>query len=152
MLWSANRRDLAESALLAATREMEGRPASAVPADLRGRAYRTLGVVYRDQNKNPEAVPWFQRAVEVDKARPETNPQLAGLKYLSMSSNLRELAAAQCRAGDPAAAEATDRQRLDACERSRNPQTIGSCRDGQRPCTGGWMRDGSPVQYGSLKK
>lgn len=142
LLWSARQPGLAESALLAAAQQMQGLPASALPADTRSMTFRMLGVVYRDQQRHAEAVPWFERAVKTDEAQPDS----AATRHLNLTSNLAELAMAHCRAGSEDAAVAADRRRLDACGRARNPSSIGACRAGMRLCINGQMRETSPAQ------
>jgi tetratricopeptide (TPR) repeat protein len=141
LLWSANRRDLSESALLAAARQMENLPASAVPLESRSRTFRMLGIVYRDLGRAAEAIPWFERALTANEAMPESSPQAAGLKYFNMASNLNELAGVHCRAGHGQDAEATDQRRLDTCARTRSSASVGACREARRSCIDGWMRD-----------
>jgi tetratricopeptide (TPR) repeat protein len=147
LLWSTRRLDLAESALRSAAQQMEGPPPSAVSPQTRSMTYRMLGVVLADQRRFDDAIPWFQRAVKTDEALPDSTPQLAGQKYFVMTSNLRSLSEAQCRAGGAAAAEASDQRRLEACARSPNPWSVGACRDGKRPCKDGWMQDGPAATY-----
>lgn len=147
LLWSAERQgNLAESTLLAAVKQIDAAP-NAANQETVSMTYRMLGVVYRDQQRFTESIPWFQRAVKTDEARPESNPQLAGQKYFVMSSNLRALAEVQCRAGNAPGAEATDQNRLETCGRSPNPWSVGACKDDKRSCKNGWMNDGSPVKY-----
>jgi tetratricopeptide (TPR) repeat protein len=153
LLWSAEnyKGSLAEPVLLAAVKQIDAAP-NAASQETVSMTYRMLGVVYRDQQRFKESIPWFQRAVRIDEARPESTPQLAGQKYFTMSSNLRALSEAQCRAGDAPGAEAADQKRLEACGRSPNPWSVGSCRDGKRPCKDGWMQNGPPVTYERKKK
>ena len=148
LFWSAEnyKGTLAEPVLMAAVKQIDAAP-NAASQEIVSRTYRMLGVVYRDQQRFTEAIPWFQRAIKIDEARPESTSRLAGEKYFVMSSNLRALSEAQCRAGNAPGAEATDQRRLEACGRSPNPWSVGSCRDGKRSCKDGWMRDGTPVTY-----
>jgi tetratricopeptide (TPR) repeat protein len=153
LLWSAEsyRGSLAEPVLLAAVKQIDAAP-NAASQETVSMTYRMLGAVYRDQQRFTEAVPWFQRAVRIDEARPESTSQSAGQKYFSLSSNLRALSEAQCRAGDAPGAETADQKRLEACGRSPNAGSVGSCRDGKRACKGGWMADGPPVTYDRKNK
>lgn len=149
LLWSAEnyKGSLAESVLLAAVKQIDAAP-NAASQETTSMTYRMLGVVYRDQQRFPESIPWFQRAIKTDGARPESTPQLMDSKYFAMSSNLRELASAQCRIKDAGAAEVSEQRRVDACKHMRKPEFHGSCKDGKRACNNsGWMNDGPPISY-----
>ncbi len=104
--------------------------------------FRMLGIVYRDLNRPADAVPWLQRAVATDRSRPESTEKEREDKYFSLTSSLKQLAEQQCHSGMVSSAEATDRERLEACRRTLYPQTTGACLLAPRPCdTYGWMNE-----------
>lgn len=138
LLWSVNHKDLAEASLLAAVRQIDA-AAKPAPQEIVRVTYHMLGVIYRDDRRHAEAVPWFQRSVNVAASLPETTADEAETKYFALASELRYLAWAQCRADDSAAANASDRRRIESCSRQRRPTANNACRDGLRTCVNRWM-------------
>jgi tetratricopeptide (TPR) repeat protein len=138
LLWSVNRKELAEASLLAAVKQMEFSPKAASPETSRA-TFHMLGVIYRDERRHVDAIPWFQRAVDVSATLPDAHPEETEAKFFALASELRALAWAQCRADDPQAADATDQRRIEACTRLRRPGSVNECRDGKRTCVGRWM-------------
>lgn len=138
LLWSVNQKELAEASLLAAVQQIE-LSSQGVPPEISRTTFNMLGVIYRDQRRHADAIPWFQRAVDGSAALPETNPEETENKYFALAYGLRSLAWAQCRADNAQAANATDLRRVEACARLRRPASVNECRDGKRTCVGRWM-------------
>jgi tetratricopeptide (TPR) repeat protein len=140
LLWSLRENSLAETTLLTAAKEIDATPGAVTPA-VSGSTFRMLGIVYRDLNRPAEAIPWLERAISADHGLPEATVQEAGLKQMSLASNIQELASQQCRAGQGSVAEETDKRRMQVCEAMRNAKSVGACIETPRACTrGGWMR------------
>lgn len=138
LLWSVNQQELAEASLLAAVRQIDV-SSHAIPPEISRTTFHMLGVIYRDQRRHTDAIPWFQRAVDGSAALPETNPGETESKYFALAYGLRYLAWAQCRADDAQAANATDQRRVEACSRLRRPALVNECRDSKRTCVNRWM-------------
>lgn len=138
LLWSVNQTQLAEASLLAAVQQMDVSP-QAIPPEIARTTFHMLGLIYRDQQRHTDAIPWFQRAVNGSAALPETSPGETENKYFALAYGLRYLAWAQCRADDAQAADATDQRRVEACARLRRSASVNECRDGRRTCVTRWM-------------
>lgn len=138
LFWSVNRKDLAKPALMAAARQIDGAPRAA-PPEVSRMTFHMLGVIHRDEQRHEEAVPWFQRAVQVLADLPENTTQAAQDKYFALVFELRTLAWAQCRANHAQAAEQTDERRIAGCSRLTRQSDANACRDGKRTCVNRWM-------------
>ena len=139
LLWSLRENALAETTLLTAAKEIDA--ARGVDPAVSGSTFRMLGIVYRDLNRPAEAIPWLERAIAADRVLPESSPQERGMKQMTLASNIQELASQQCRSGQGALAEETDKQRLQVCSAMRNPNSVGACISTPRACMrGGWMQ------------
>ena len=98
LLWSAQRTDLAEAALLDAAKQIEAAPAS-VSAKTSEETYRFLGVIYRDARRPQDATPWFERAVAANRRMPDSPDLEKRVKQLSLYARGYASAVA-CRSGN----------------------------------------------------
>jgi tetratricopeptide (TPR) repeat protein len=122
MYWSMRQFEHAESRLLRAARIVDAlKPGDLVNhlgasgAFLANDVHRMLGIVYRDQRRYDQAALHFRKAVTAAQGAASTaNP---GTQGWIVSSNLFELAMAQCRLGRLADAQAS----LDAARKAHTP-------------------------------
>lgn len=128
LYWSLRRLETARDVLDEAAQAIIAAGANApVHWELAARTHRMLGVVHRDARRLDEAIVWFGRAVDAAHGvRPRDENERSTLA-LGLTSNLAELASAQCLSGARTAGADTRKRLQQACEQLRNPQSVAAC-------------------------
>lgn len=138
LYWSARRTDTALAVVTQAEAEISRHQAEAGARPLPWRAvyetYWWLGVLNRDQARFAEAIPWLEQAAVLARGASVADHNEEGLRIMSLTSSLSELAQITCRLGQKDAARQYKHDLQEACAASRYSGSIGACRTEQLRC------------------
>ncbi len=102
--------------------------------ELASKTYRALGIVYRAQRRDKEAVPAFGQAVERTAAAKPQGASETRRHAMTLARNLQELATTQCRIGQTGEAQKNFERVRAVCKPPINPATTWFCRPERLRC------------------
>jgi len=105
-----------------------------VPWDLAESTFRFLGMVYRAERRDTDAIGAFERAAQIaERAKPD-DVRSAGMRAMSLGRDLYELGVTQCRIGEIGAALASYAGVRKVCAELTRPASTWFCKPERLVC------------------